>query len=306
MDPRIPPLFRVVNGVDRLATPVIVTGVNRVLPVVARVGQGRGWRCLRNLPYVDRDGLRLAADVYLPPSARPGDALPVVVGFHGGAWTLGRKENLAHQGAAFARAGLVAVLVQYRLAPRHPWPACGEDVADALAWVRSRAEAWGGDGRRVGVFGDSAGGHLSAWAAVLGRRQRDDLPEIAAATHWYGVFDFERFARVPYHRTPQIMRNLFGPDWQEAPELVSASPLRQLDPVAPPPPTLLLAGTRDPLLGQSRRYAEALDRRGVALDLVEYRGSVHGFANLWWQRDARDALRRSVDWFGRHLVGARS
>ena len=292
--------MRLINRADRLAGPLLAPGVNVVLPMVARAGHGIGHRVLRNLVYKDAAGHPLRLDLYLPRHDGPH---PVLVGFHGGAWTLGRKENIGHQAAAFARAGFLTAVVQYRLAPRHRWPACGDDVAAALAWLRREAPSFGGDAGRVGVFGDSAGGHLSAWAAVAPQPGGLELPTVAAAVHWYGVFDFPGFARVRYHRTPQIMRNLFGAEWASSPLPGQASPIRYVDAATQVPPTLLHVGTRDPLLGQSRRYAEALRTAGHHGRLVEYRGSVHGFANLWWQADARAAMRASIDWFGSHLVG---
>lgn len=299
MRQKAPLSMRLVNRADRLAGALIVPGVNHVLPLVARAGHGRGHRLVRNITYCDVPSGPLRLDLYLPPGDGPH---PVLAGFHGGAWTLGRKENIGHQAAAFARAGFLTAVVQYRLAPQHRWPACAEDVATALVWLRREAEGWGGDAGRVGVFGDSAGGHLSAWAAVAPAPVGLELPVVAAAVHWYGVFDFPRFAGVRYHRMPQIMRNLFGPDWTSSGQPEAASPIRHLTADRPVPPSLLHVGTFDPLLGQSRRYAEALAAAGHDARLLEYRGGVHGFANLWWQADARAAMRSSIEWFGRHLV----
>lgn len=293
-----PLVMRVVNRADRLATPLIATGVNRLLPLVSRAGHGFGHRIVRDLVYAEVDGRALRLDLFLPPGAGP---YPVLVGFHGGAWTLGRKENIGHQAAAFARAGFATALAEYRLAPRYRWPSCADDVSTALAWLRREGGRWDLATERVGVFGDSAGGHLSAWAAVGPRPDHLELPTIAAAVHWYGVFDFARFVRVAYHRTPQIMRNLFGPDWQNSGRLAEASPLHYLLTAPSVPPTLLFVGTLDPLLGQSRRYAAALAEAGHPHELRLYRGSVHGFANLWWQPDAWDAMRRATAWFSRHL-----
>ncbi len=296
----VPLSMRLINRADRLAGPLLAPGVNVVLPFVSRAGHGIGYRVLRNLVYKDTGDGPLRLDLYLPQRAGPH---PVLAGFHGGAWTLGRKENIGHQAAAFARAGFLTAVVQYRLAPRHRWPACGEDAAAALAWLRREAGNFAGAAGQVGVFGDSAGGHLSAWAAVAPQSKGVELPAVAAAVHWYGVFDFARFSRVRYHRTPQIMRNLFGAQWASSELPEQASPIRYVGTQQRLPPTLLHVGTRDPLLGQSRRYAEALCEAGHQNRLVEYRGGVHGFANLWWQADARAAMRASIDWFGRHLMG---
>ncbi|RMF11792.1 MAG: alpha/beta hydrolase [Candidatus Dadabacteria bacterium] len=291
---------RVVFGVanlERGVVPALAWGVNEILPRLMHLAADERFQVLRGIPYKLADEQPIRLDVIRP--AGPGP-FPVVVGIHGGAWMIGRKENLRHAGTWFAKHGFLTVLINYRLAPAHRWPAQAEDVRDALIWVRRNAEAFGGRPDRIGVFGDSAGGHLSAWgAAVTARAEDPELPTIAAAAHWYGVFDFEKFSRVPWHRTPQILEALFGDDrsrWREA------SPRYHLDdPGRPLPPTMLFAAGGDPLWSQSLMYARELRQRGVEVELKKYKRNIHGFLNLPMSPECRASLKHSARWFDRWL-----
>jgi acetyl esterase/lipase len=85
---------------------------------------------------------------------------------HGGGWTNGYKEWMAFAAPALTARGITAASLGYRLAPRHTWPACFEDVADGVAQIAARATEFGADPERIFVSGHSAGGHLAALLAL--------------------------------------------------------------------------------------------------------------------------------------------
>jgi epsilon-lactone hydrolase len=100
-----------------------------------------------------------------PPGART-DA--VVLYLHGGGYVIGSPRSHRHLAAAIARAaGVSALLIDYRLAPEHPFPAALEDAVEAYQWLLGRGVAPG----RVIVAGDSAGGGLTV-ATLLALRDR--------------------------------------------------------------------------------------------------------------------------------------
>jgi acetyl esterase/lipase len=109
-------------------------------------------------------------DVYSPTSAvaRRATSLPAVVLVHGGSWIRGDRTDLAGPAVQFARAGYVAVSVNYRLATRAAWPAQRDDVRAALEWVRAHARSLRVDTSRIVVVGSSAGGEIAASALTLG------------------------------------------------------------------------------------------------------------------------------------------
>jgi triacylglycerol lipase len=107
---------------------------------------------------------------------------PAVVVIHGGSWKSGDRSQLGLYAASLARRGYVAYAIEYRLAPRHPWPAQWEDVRDAVIWLKKDAKRQNIDPNRIGAVGYSAGGHLATMLATIGHQAfNPESPEITAA-----------------------------------------------------------------------------------------------------------------------------
>lgn len=102
-------------------------------------------------------------DLEIP--ARTGFATLIFV--HGGSLTSGDKgdSDYAHVCDSFPAAGIACANVNYRLGPRHPWPAQAEDVASAIAWVRTNIADYGGDPKNLFLLGHSSGATLVALVA---------------------------------------------------------------------------------------------------------------------------------------------
>ncbi|GAA3974170.1 alpha/beta hydrolase [Hymenobacter antarcticus] len=115
----------------------------------------------------DFDKERHILDVYSPKKAAPNAAgYPVVLFIHGGSWTSGSKNIYTFIGRRLAKQGVVAVLINYRLAPPVHVPEQAADCARALAWTVQNIKQYGGDPARVFVMGHSAGGGLAALLAT--------------------------------------------------------------------------------------------------------------------------------------------
>lgn len=115
----------------------------------------------------------LKCDVYQPTdSAEPdqSSAKPTIVMIHGGGWRTGTKFSMIRHARRLARVGYVVVAINYRLAPKYPWPDQIEDCRAALQWIRTHAQKYDIDTQRIGVFGYSAGGHLAAMLATTNER----------------------------------------------------------------------------------------------------------------------------------------
>src|SRR5262245_5229514 len=117
----------------------------------------------RDLPYGTNQRQRL--DLYAPMGAA---GLPVLIYVPGGGFVGGDKRSedgfYANIGNYFAERGFVVLIMNYRLAPAHPWPAGGEDVGRAVTWAIEHASAHGGDPGRIALFGQSAGAcHCLTW-----------------------------------------------------------------------------------------------------------------------------------------------
>src|SRR6476469_8004768 len=98
------------------------------------------------------------------------DKSPTVVFFHGGGWVAGDLETHDRQARNLAiETGAVVVSVDYRRPPETRFPGAFEDAFAAACDVFSRVAEFGGDAKRLGVAGDSAGGNLAAVTALACR-----------------------------------------------------------------------------------------------------------------------------------------
>jgi acetyl esterase len=214
-------------------------------------------------------------DVPGPPPLRvftPDGAHGTIVFLHGGGWVVGSIASHDHVARSLANAsGARVVLVDYRLAPEHPFPAAVQDAEAAFAYARDTF------GEPLVVAGDSAGGNL---AAVLARRHRD---AIALQALVYPVLDahldsdtYTAFGDGRYglsHAGMTWYRDLYAPGDHDHPD---ASPLRADDLDGLPPAAVLLA-SHDVLRAEGEAYAERLEAAGVPTRLTIYDGTVHGF-----------------------------
>lgn len=126
----------------------------------AQVPLPPGTRVLRDLVYGDDPRQRF--DAYLPAGAH--DA-PVIVFVHGGAWSIGDKDNsgvVPNKAAYWLPKGYAFVSINYRMLPVADPLVQADDVAHAVAAVQRLAPQWGADASRVVLMGHSAGAHLVA------------------------------------------------------------------------------------------------------------------------------------------------
>ena len=123
-----------------------------------------GVRVERNISYGGA-GKRNLLDVFTP--VTEGSGRPVLLQVHGGAWITGHKgeqgQPLLHR---MSELGWVGVAINYRLAPKDPWPAQIIDVKRAIAWIRDNIADYGGDPSFIAVTGGSAGGHMTLLSAL--------------------------------------------------------------------------------------------------------------------------------------------
>lgn len=260
------------------------------------------FRSLRRTPVgvvVERDiafgeaGARNHLDIYRPDpgetrSAAPGGA-PVLLQVHGGAWIYGRKDQqgipLMHH---MASKGWVCVAINYRLAPRDPWPAQIVDVKRALAWIRDHIAEHGGDPSYVAITGGSAGGHLTSLAALTpgdpawqpGFEEADTRVQVAVPH--YGVYDV---AGSTGTKAATLMRDTFlaprvmQTRWADHPEVFEdASPILRIADDAPD--MFVIHGAHDSLVpvDQARQFVAKLRRTTTATVVyAELPGAQHAF-----------------------------
>ena len=114
---------------------------------------------------------RIRCHVFSPPaSAFAGGARPMMLYLHGGGFTVGQSEDTAYITSRIAvENAMVVVSANYRLAPEWPFPACLDDCLAVLQWMQKNGATLGGDGTRIAVGGDSAGGNLAAALVIKAR-----------------------------------------------------------------------------------------------------------------------------------------
>ena len=232
-------------------------------------------------------GKRNLLDIYHPARSSAGGS-PVLLQVHGGGWMTGSKR---HQGLPLvyhmAERGWLCVAINYRLSPRWAFPAHIIDIKRAIAWIRQHIHEYGGNPEFIAITGGSAGGHLSALAALTpnlaqwqpGFEQVDTT--LQAAVPCYGTYDLTDRYRIRRSRLAESMlaRNIMQCSLRDHPDRWrEASPLDHLGAAAPP--MFVIHGTHDVLLWseETRKFVAAL--RELATEPVVYGelpGAQHAF-----------------------------
>ncbi|WP_435076558.1 alpha/beta hydrolase [Halococcus sp. AFM35] len=232
---------------------------------------------------IPAEGRDLPARAYVPEGEGP---FPTVAFFHGGGFVLGSLDGYDNLCRLLARrGGCLVASVDYRLAPEHPWPAALEDAYAATNWLSSNAERFSGDGSRLAVAGDSAGGNLSATLSLLARER--GMPDIDAqvllypATAYLEPMDSRAENASGYFLTAEDL--LWFLDQYIENELDAHNPLafplsaRDLSDL---PPAFVMTCGFDPLRDEGVAYAERLREAGVAVEHANYESMIHGFLNM--------------------------
>ena len=222
---------------------------------------------IKNIEYKNINGKSLQLDIYIPKNiVKPA---PLLVFIHGGGWRGGQRADYLVYLVAFAKKGYITATVSYRLLKDGPYPACAEDITDAVQWFYKNGENYGYDPDRIALIGGSAGAHLALLAAYEWKNpgMKSDSLAVAVNNHRikavvdiYGPADLT----TEYSRTHSLVTSILGHTFEEAPELFTeASPIHYLD--KNDPATMILHGTSDDLvpISQSDELKARLDSLGV-------------------------------------------
>jgi monoterpene epsilon-lactone hydrolase len=195
---------------------------------------------------------------------------------HGGGYVFGSSRSHRHLGEFLSRAAAAQVfMLDYRLAPEHPYPAAVDDATKAYRWLLASGFKPG----RIAIAGDSAGGGL-AFATLLSIRQ-NRLPNPACAVPLSPWIDLECTGETMTTKAeadPMVHREftaqlagLYAPSGKLRDPLVSPlhADLKGL------PPLLIQVGERETLLDDSRRIADNARRAGVDVTLEIEPGQIH-------------------------------
>jgi len=272
--------------------------------------------------YGHKDGMALTFDVFMPPGEPNGAGILNMVS--GGWISRWRAPEQARQGyEALLNQGFTVFSIRHGSSPRFNVPEAYADVNRAVRFVRLNASTYGIDPDRLGVYGGSAGGHLSL---MLGLASDEGDPtatgevmrvssRVAAVVAYYPPVDLRK-RPSPSEDFPATLpesglffaRGLVVPGAADRfvalefeDELrASVSPILHVS--SDDPPTLLVHGDADALvdLNNSELIHAAFKSEGVETDLVIIEGAGHGFRTEEHRTFASDAL---VAWFEEHLTG---
>lgn len=225
---------------------------------------------------------------------------PILLFLHGGGWVTGGLDAAEGPARSLAvGAGCVAVCVDYRLAPEHPFPAALDDVTAVLRWIWAQRQELGSDDRAPAIAGVSAGGNLAA-GAVLRARDRDE-PLPACQVLLCPVTDREFESPAMRDNGEGLLFEWGDLRWcwdhylrsEEDADSPYACPLRAAD-LSRLPPTLVLTAELDPVRDQGEAYARRLREAGVAARAHRYAGMIHGFVEFSEALDAGVAALEEV------------
>ena len=251
----------------------------------------------------------LKYDVYSPKGAKN---LPCIVIIHGGGWTTNTEDIMRGLARELTKGGKFVVFsIDYRWAGKLDGDVTNNTMADlacdvfgAIAHIMEHAAEYGGDPTRIGVTGDSAGGHLSALAATMCNKigkggfgktkgvfefmpsylpknktveqvRTDMMASIKAAAPSYGVFE----GTLLNHYSDDPSAN---DTWKEA-----IAPLGNIPNLSERAvPHYLLRGTNDPLIKDDavKAYVDALVKAGQRAEYVQVGGAGHAFFD--WKPDS--------------------
>ena len=245
-----------------------------------------GVRQHRHIAYAE-GGKRNLLDIYHPHEPREG-GFPVLLQVHGGAWMTGEKEQQAKPLMYhMAERGWLCVAINYRLSPTAAFPAHIIDVKKAIAWVRENIRDYGGNPDFIAITGGSAGGHLSALAALTPNRN-EWQPEfenvdttLQAAVPFYGVYDFldRNGIRPKMSMEDMLAERVMQCSRAQNPELWDAgSPLSHVREDAPP--MFVIQGTHDSLVWveEAQVFVSALQAESKQpVVYAELPGAQHAF-----------------------------
>ncbi len=247
---------------------------------------------LPNITYSIANNTDLKLDLYLPRNRSV--PLATLMLFHGGGWVDGQKERNVMQLLPYLSMGWAVINVEYRLARNSLAPAAVEDCRCALRWVTYHAKDYNLDTSKIVLTGGSAGGHLALITGMLPaqsafdrqcptdsstrwREGTEPQSKVAAIVNWYGITDVAELldGENAKHYAMEWLGSLSN----------RAELARQVSPInyvrAGLPPIITIHGDGDDIApySQAVRLHAALDKAGVANQLVTIRGAKHGGFN---------------------------
>ena len=242
----------------------------------------------RSIAYTSRPHKSHKLDIYRP--AQLTGALPVIIFIHGGGFIMGDKHERRDICRELAAKRFAVFVINYRLSPKHAFPAAAVDTLRALAWVKNHASTYGGDPDNISLVGDSSGAHIAAIAtcavdspALQKAWQLDFTPSVRPnkLVLYYGLYNLRSVLRVKRKYFKTYIGAYTGTQKFDNYSLMDYfSPVDHISPAFPR--TLLIASETDPLCDQTIEMTERLKQNGTSTQSLilhknDYPVAPHGF-----------------------------
>jgi acetyl esterase len=274
---------------------------------------------IEDIEYSRQGGERLLLDIVRPKSPGPH---PVLMYFHGGGFAMASKRTHRGLAVAYASQGYVVCNVDYRLAPKHTFPAALEDACAAWLWTLDNVQEYGGDPQRICLAGESAGANLVlavTLACCVARPEPFAAPLFARNTRPKAALLYCGFLQVSeperYHRVgvSKLARRVaadaatsyLGLSASHSTEENSmADPLCVVEALAQTPvlpPIFIAAGLADPVAQDSQRLERALKHLDSPQSTHYYPGEPHAFHVMLWREQAKRCWKDSFEFLRQYL-----
>ncbi len=253
--------------------------------------------------YGHKLGLAMTFDVFTP--TKPPNGAGVLFMVSGGWYSnWSPPEQTQARFKPLTDKGYTVFAVRHGSSPRFSIPEAVSDVRRSVRFIRLNADRFGVDSNRLGVFGLSAGGHLSLMLGTASdegdAKAKDPVDRVSDRVHAVVAFvaptDLRIMVEGATDRLPAYAN--FPALSLEASLAEDASPLLHV--TSDDAPTLLLAGDEDKLvpIQHSRNIQDAFAKAKVTSRLIEVKGAGHGFN----KEQMEQAMSDTVDWFDRYLA----
>jgi len=249
-----------------------------------------------DIEYSRAGGEILLLDAEVPQGPGP---FPAAILVHGGGFEAGDKRTyIKYIFEPLSEGGFVWFSINYRLSPKHRFPAATDDVAEAVRFVRRNASKFKVDVSRIALIGESAGGHLVSYVGV----RRPPGAEVAAVVSFYGIHDFVAFS-AHYRGDSEVTERFLGVRRLTAATtgaLIAASPIEFADKRSAP--FLMIHGVEDEGVPfeQSTAMCASLTGEGVPCSVISVQGG-HGM-NTWEPNpELHHYKQEMIDWLWRTL-----
>jgi acetyl esterase len=255
--------------------------------------------------YGTADGQPLTMDYYAPQGA---GIHPIAIIIHGGGYHGGTSKSGSEAYVAdfLAPAGYAVFSVNYRLAPKYPYPYMVQDVERAVRYIRYHAREWNADPNKIALVGGSAGGYLSNMVGLLNLpgnpHAADPVDRVSArAQGVVSLYAQSSFQYVPLNGDVHRFLDPFIAQKGEKEALRDASPITYVS--KGDPPFLEILGTKDEYIPmpEATNLQTALHAVGVRCDIIAIPGGKHGTGGWNKLPDVPDWERQMTEWLNARL-----